>query len=174
MPSGSDVRPRSLLQRDRRAPLCSAARSGRSSPQGLRILDRQRVSALVSTPRRLSRLSPSYSGHGRATLIHSCGHFPHEDLAGRPTACSGAGDRLALRHVVRPRPCTARLPGPAATAASVVHAGGIPDPCDRAVEVLALLADFEIIAQIEPIDASPHREPQPLVFRAPRTPHKAS
>jgi hypothetical protein len=38
-----------------------------------------------------------YSGQGRATLIHSCGRFPHEDLAGRPTACSDAGDRPALR-----------------------------------------------------------------------------
>lgn len=91
MPSGSDGRPRNLLQRDRRAPRCSAARSGRSSPQGSRIRDRQRVSALVSTPRRLSRLLPSYPGHGRTTLIHSCGRFPHEDLAGRPTGCSGAG-----------------------------------------------------------------------------------
>ena len=91
MPSGSDGRPRNLLQRDRRAPLCSAARSGRSSPLGLRIRDRQRVSALVSTSGRLSRLLPSYSGHGRATLIHFCGHFPHEDLEGRRAACSGAG-----------------------------------------------------------------------------------
>lgn len=87
MPSGSDGPPRNLLQRDRRAPRCSAARSGHSSPQGSRIRDRQRVSALVSTPGRSSRLFPSYPGHGRAPLIHSCGRFLMKIWrAGRPRA----------------------------------------------------------------------------------------
>lgn len=122
MPSGTDGRPRNLLQRDRRTPLCPAARSGRSSRQALCIRDRQRVSALVSTPRRFSRLLPSYPGHGWATLIHSCKRFLN---GSEPQGTTTTG------HVVRLRPCTARPPGPAATAVSVVHAGGIPDPRDR-------------------------------------------